>query len=175
MVSTAAAGRRHHYVVVADDVQKNASVSAVYSWRLNLAYDLSAANVTISGNDALFTDTSSPGHRRLLVRMLDHGGGGGGSGTPFTWEVQSYNITALTNGTVKAKDLVHVLAGNTTATSASFRVLLFPLAGTDATPTTTWHADGTARIVMPGGGVDTLHFAPHSAAEPFTVVSVTHE
>ena len=60
---------QHPYVLVSDDAQKNASRVA-YSWRMNLPDDMSSANITIDGADAVLTDTLLPGEpRRLLVRL----------------------------------------------------------------------------------------------------------
>ena len=51
-----------------DEVQKNDS-AVHYSFRLNLATDISEADVAISGADAVLRDGIG---RRLLVRMVGH-------------------------------------------------------------------------------------------------------
>ena len=151
---------QHPYVLVSDDAQKNASKVA-YSWRMNLPDDMSSANITIDGADAILTDTLLPGEpRRLLVRMVIH------SDPSFRWSISSYNLTIGHKPT-----MVRVLTGNMTAVEARFRALLFPLRAGEPLPRTVLRQDGeTVELTKPDGTRETLRFAsPESGGHPIRV------
>ena len=152
---------RRPYVLVSDDLKKNNNVAA-YSWRLLLAQDLSPANVTVRQLDVIITDTGSTPTRRLLVRLLRPPRVKDG----FKWEVKTY-----TNATTNQKSPIHMLAGNVHASSASFKVLLFPLAAADATPVTTWVDANTVHLSKPDGKSDAITFFT-DAEEEFSRIVV---
>ena len=153
---------KHPYVLVSDDAQKNSSKVA-YSWRMNLPDDISSANITLDGADAILTDTLLPGEqRRLLVRMMVH------SDPSFRWSISSYNLTIGHKA-----EMVRVLTGNMTAVKARFRALLFPLRDGDTLPVTEVQPDGeTVHLTKPDGTKDTIRFAsPESSAHPIHVAA----
>ena len=149
------------YVLVTDDLKKNDSILA-YSWRLLLAQDLSPANVTVRQLDAMITDTANTPTRRLLVRLLRPPG----VQDNFKWEVKTYN-----NATTKSKGPIHMLAGDVHASSASFKVMLFPLAAGDVAPVTTWVDANTVHLTKPDGSSDAITFFT-DAEEEFSRIAV---
>jgi hypothetical protein len=146
----------HPYVLVADDAQKN-DTAVRYSWRMNLASDISPSNVTIDGMDAMLTDFESGD--RLLVRTLHAGGG-------FTWTVTTYNVS---------NHVANVLTGNVTAVSAELRVLLFPLRKGDPLPQTHWTGGvmGQLLLTKPDGSMDHVTFTP-DPSEGYARIAVAH-
>jgi len=135
----------HPYVLVVDDVKKDAEVRD-YAWHLQLASDVELEKT--DGRDIILRETS--GDRRLLVRVLGADGFEGAT-------VERYTL-ATDKRTQKPVEGNRLIV-KARSTDPGFKVLLYPFRDGEALPTSRWLEENKRLELTAGNGKDALEFS----------------
>lgn len=132
---------KHPFVIIADDVKKNATVNN-FKWVMQLPSDVSAETIIDRGTgmyDILLKET--PGDRRLLVRVL--GQQDYASGTPPA-RIENHSYIAGDGKTYS----VYRLVCESNSVEPDFKIMLFPHKTGEQLPETSWDASKQQLAVL---------------------------
>jgi hypothetical protein len=128
------------FVIIADDVKKNASVNN-FKWVMQLPADVTAELIADRGQgmyDMVLKE--NPGERRLLVRVLSQQDFTGGI-PPARIENHSYTAGDGKNYTV------YRLVCESNSVEPGFKIMLYPHIHGEQLPETTWDTTGKQLVV----------------------------
>jgi hypothetical protein len=165
--ATAAVRGHHPYVVIVDDIQKDAH-EHTYSWYMQLPTDLELKShgdgdfLLGEVGEATADGRPAPGSCRLLVRVLQADATTGA----VTGRVEDYvaHVDKRRNEETPAKRLILEVK----AIAPNFKVMLFPHVVGEPLPSTAWEAHGRTLNVRWDDQQDVLVFAPGEDAYQIT-------